>query len=115
MFEEGDKFDGPWNFGPPDSEIITVEELVKKVIRNWGSGGYAFVSPEDNLHEAKLLKLDSSKASFILGWKFKYNVDRAVTETVEWYKNFYNGFEKKEMLEFSTQQIKNFELTGNNE
>jgi len=109
MLERTNKFEGAWNFGPPDADILTVEELVNKVLKYWGGGSYRVTENKDELHEARLLKLDSSMARFLLGWRFKYDVERAVKETVEWYKNYYSGLTGKELCEFSVKQIKEYE------
>ena len=38
--------------------------------------------------EAKLLKLDSNKASRLLNWKCKWSMDQAIEQTTKWYKFF---------------------------
>ncbi|MGC9219565.1 MAG: CDP-glucose 4,6-dehydratase, partial [Athalassotoga sp.] len=62
------------------------------------------VSNPNEVHEAKLLNLDTSKAKFILGWKPKLNVDEAITMTVEWYKKY----KAEDPLEICERQIDEF-------
>lgn len=104
MYKEGAKYSGPWNFGPNDESIITVEELVKLVIKYWGNGSYT-IDTSSHPHEAGLLKLDASKARALLGWKPIYDGYEAVEKTINWYKNFYNGMSKEKLYEFTVGEI----------
>ena len=104
MYEDGAKYSGPWNFGPNDESILTVEELVKLVIKYGGSGSYT-IDTSSHPHEAGLLKLDASKARALLGWKPIYDVYEAVEKTINWYKNFYNGMRGEELYEFIVREI----------
>jgi len=105
MYEDGVIYSSAWNFGPQDSNIITVEEMVKKIILYWGSGEYKIEASSQNPHEARLLKLDSSKAHFILGWHSVYDIDEALKKTIEWYKKYYEGVSDKELYNFTLSQI----------
>jgi CDP-glucose 4,6-dehydratase len=104
MYKDGTKYGDAWNFGPNDESIITVEELVKLVIKYWGSGSYT-IDTSSHPHEAGLLKLDISKARALLGWKPIYNVYEAVERTINWYKNFYNSMRKEKLYEFTVGEI----------
>jgi len=112
MYQEGYKYAGAWNFGPPDSDIITVEEIVKKIISYWGDGKYKTEVSSKNPHEAKLLKLDCSKAHSLLGWNSVYNVDETLKETAEWYKKYYEGMKSKELYKFTVKQTKEYMKRG---
>jgi len=107
MLEEGAKFSGAWNFGPNDEDILTVREIVELAIRLWGKGSYQ-IDNSYHPHEAKLLKLDCSKARWFLKWRPVYNVYKAMEETIEWYRKFYNGASETEMLDFSVRQIEKY-------
>ena len=104
MLENPAKYSGAWNFGPDPDSIITVKEVVEKVIKYYGKGTWKDVSNPNQVHEAKLLNLDTSKARFLLGWKPKLNVDEAIKMTAEWYKKC----RSEDMLNFSIKQIENF-------
>jgi len=104
MHEEGAKYSNPWNFGPNDESIITVEELVKLVIKHWGSGAYT-IDTSSHPHETGFLKLDASKARALLGWKPIYDVYEAAEKTINWYKIFYNGMRKEKLYEFTVEEI----------
>ena len=53
----------------------------------------------------KYLFLNINKAKKKLGWKPKLKVEKLIKYTLEWYQNYYS---KKDILEFSLKQIKNF-------
>ena len=82
MSEDRIKFSVGWNFGSSNFYVLTVEELTKKVIFYWGSGGYEIEKSSENFHEANLLKLDCSKAYSLLKWHSINNVGEAVKKTV---------------------------------
>jgi CDP-glucose 4,6-dehydratase len=101
---QGSRFSGAWNFGPAEEDILTVREIVELVIKLWGKGSY-HIDTADHPHEAKLLKLDCSKAHTLLNWKPQYSIDEAVKETIEWYKLYYSGADKEDIRQKSKSQI----------
>ncbi|MGC9219508.1 MAG: CDP-glucose 4,6-dehydratase [Athalassotoga sp.] len=104
ILEDPLKYSGPWNFGPDPDSIITVKEVVEKVIKYYGKGTWKDVSNPNEVHEAKLLNLDTSKARFILGWKPKLNVDEAIKLTIEWYRSY----KAEDSLKICKRQIDKF-------
>ena len=86
LYNDPESFSGAWNFGPDENSIITVEELVDKVIRRWGSGSWTDISESDKPHETTILKLDTTKSKHILGWRPRLSIDRAIEYLVSWYK-----------------------------
>jgi len=110
---QGSRFSGAWNFGPAEEDILTVREIVELIIRSWGKGDYR-IDDADHPHEAKLLKLDCSKAHRLLNWRPAYDVYKAIEETIAWYRRFYSDSEASEgaMYKFSVEQIrKNIDAT----
>ena len=76
-----------WNFGPSPAGSVPVREIVETAIGCWGEGEWH--SPPrapGALHEAHLLKLDTTKAQTLLGWRPAYEVGEAVSETARWYR-----------------------------
>jgi CDP-glucose 4,6-dehydratase len=89
IIEKGTLYSGAWNFGPEPESIVNVGEIVNLLIKHWGEGNWTHpVEDTQNLHEAKLLNLDTSKARHVLGWRPTWKVDRAIEETAKWYKNY---------------------------
>jgi CDP-glucose 4,6-dehydratase len=81
------KYSGAWNFGPEELNILTVEELVKKLINYLKKGSYKTQTPEDSekLHETKILKLNSTKSKTLLNWKPVLTPDQMIKFTCDWY------------------------------
>jgi CDP-glucose 4,6-dehydratase len=75
----------PWNFGPGDADAIPVLALVQRVIDRWGRGCIELQVDPNAPHEAKYLKLDSSKAWDRLGWRALLTIDQRLDWTVDWY------------------------------
>jgi CDP-glucose 4,6-dehydratase len=90
MHNDPKRYSGSWNFGPAANSIITVRKLAEKVIKYYGKGSMKEIQNKADLHESKLLNLDISKATYLLGWKPKLNIDETIKMTVEWYKNYKN-------------------------
>lgn len=88
MYENGERYSGAWNFGPDYISIITVEEMVKNLIKHWGSGHYKDLSKKlsNEPHESKTLTLNISKAINLLNWRPALNINEAIEYTVNWYK-----------------------------
>ncbi|MGO8806152.1 MAG: CDP-glucose 4,6-dehydratase [Candidatus Bathyarchaeia archaeon] len=108
MRKYGSKYSGAWNFGPSDENVVTVEQLVQLIIKNWGNGNYVKGTSSSCLHEATLLKLDISKAQMQLGWKPVYGIAETVSRTVIWYKQFYAGASKNDLLALSIREIRDY-------
>lgn len=67
LYFNGKEYADAYNFGPDKNSVLTVAELVQKVIDIWGTGSFR-INKKDNLHEATLLMLDNSKARAQLHW-----------------------------------------------
>jgi len=89
MWNEPIKYCEGWNFGPHAESIATVWDVATKVVADYGSGELDDLSNPNDLHEAKLLMLDISKAKFQLGWEPRMNIDQTVELTVDWYKRYH--------------------------
>ena len=59
----------------------------------------------DNLHEAKILKLDCSKSQIKLDWIPKTEIEKGLEMTVNWYKEYQK---ESNMREVSEKQIDYF-------
>ena len=81
---------GCYNVGPDYKNCVTTLEIVELFCRKWGS-----IKPEyierDMPHEAQFLRLDCSKIKNVLHWKPIWDVDEAVSRTVDLYKLIADG------------------------
>jgi CDP-glucose 4,6-dehydratase len=96
------EFAGAWNFGPDTESIRTVGDLAQMMVTKWGSGCIEIAPQIKPLHEARLLHLNCDKAHQLMNWYPKWNVDRAVSETVGWYRSIHEG---GAAIDVSTGQI----------
>ena len=86
MAEWPRKFCGAWNFGPALSSSVSVQRLVELAIDAWGQGTWRHSTEKEKPHEAGLLTLNTVKSRSQLGWKPCLDIERAVRDTIVWYK-----------------------------
>jgi CDP-glucose 4,6-dehydratase len=105
LHDAGPPFAEAWNFGPADSDARTVRYLVSELAKLWGDTARWECMEPEQLHEARLLRLDSSKARAQLGWSPCWNLDETLLHTVEWYKAIHRG---EDLRALSLNQIHSF-------
>lgn len=81
-------FVGSYNFGPDRTNEVAVGQLVSAALEAWGVSEYPIELGSSALHEARCLRLDSSKAQADLGWAPRLNFDQTVRWTMAWYKRY---------------------------
>ena len=91
-----------WNFGPNDEDVQPVSTLADIMTRSWAGNAHWQLGDGAHPHEAQSLKLDCTRAKALLKWKPVWNLDRALDETVQWYKSWHH---QKDMHEFTLRQI----------
>jgi len=107
LHEEGSKLAEAWNFGPDDSDNKSVQWIIEYLC-NMNSKGSWRLDKQPQPHEANILKLDSTKAKIVLGWKPKWDLAISLDKTIEWN----NAFEKGEKMDDVTlKQIHTYENT----
>lgn len=105
LYTKGKEYAQGFNFGPNPDSVLTVAEVAKQVVADYGRGTVK-VHKRDNLHEANLLMLDITKAKTVLSWQPVYTAQQAIAQTVAWYQRFYRG---EKMLDFTLSQIEHYE------
>jgi CDP-glucose 4,6-dehydratase len=102
----GRTFAEPWNFSPPVEDAEPVSRLVELLRRRWPGELSVEVAPMSNdPHEARLVKLDASKARQRLGWIPRWPLERAVDAIVEWYDAYRGG---RDLRAVTLEQIEAF-------
>lgn len=96
-----------FNFGPSFDEDYTVEQVLKELKKyfktlNWQSDS------QNQIKEAKLLKLDCKKAENILKWRSCLDFEETLSYTSNWYLEFFK--DRNQILKFSKKQINDFIL-----
>jgi len=108
LWDNPHSYNESWNFGPNLSTNVTVKELVIQIIKelkqkpNWKD---VSKNTKNAVHEANFLRLDSTKANNLLGWRQTYDDKETISETTSWYQNY---MKKTEMRKFTLLQIKKY-------
>lgn len=90
LYEQGQVVAEAWNFGPVDADAQPVSRVLDTLAAAvpplaWHATG------EEGVHEAGLLKLDSSKARARLGWAPKWRIAEALDRTAAWHLAWRSG------------------------
>ncbi len=80
----GQEFAGAWNFGPSSTDVKPVQWIVEKLTSLASHAPGFTVDEGPHPHEATYLKLDTSKAEALLGWKPAWNLEEALVRIMEW-------------------------------
>ena len=107
LLRDGAGFAEGWNFGPDLDGVVDVRTLAGAIAEAWGGGApeFAFGAPPDSPEEAKVLRLDSTKAATRLGWRPQLGLEEAVGLTVDWYRRDAAG---EDMASLMDRQIAGF-------
>ena len=110
--KNGHKFVGSWNFGPSkvNLSVLNLAKLGKKIF-NSKTKIIINKTKYKKKHEAKYLSLNSTKSFKLLKWKVYLSPEKALNLTFNWFKYYYSKRrkEKSEIINFSIEQIKNFQ------
>jgi len=107
LWEDGAAVAEGWNFGPRDDcPPKKVSWVVERLVSEWGGGARWKLDAMPNPPEAKLLRVDSSKAAFRLGWSPRLDTPQAVAWTVDWYRRYLAGEPAMQLLD---EQIARYE------
>lgn len=85
-----------WNFGPVASDIQPVHWIADYIVKSWSESACWRVEQENDLHEATYLKLDCAKSRSLLGWQPRWNIEKGLQETVDWYQAFSAGADMRD-------------------
>lgn len=94
-----------WNFGPADEDAQPVAWIADRIVNAWGDPARWEKVTGDELHEARHLKVDTSKARLRLEWSQGLRLAAGLKWTVEWYKSFLGG---QPALTLTDQQIERY-------
>jgi len=106
LYFSAEKYSGAWNFGPENSDAISVEELVEKISQFWKSSNW-IIDKSDNPHESSFLRLDINKAKSRLNWYPRWNIDIAISKILSFHEGWKNG---KDAYQLCLEQIKEFNI-----
>lgn len=96
-----------WNFGPGEQDVRPVRWVADTLVSLWGQGAAWVQDEREKPHEAMLLKVDSTRARTLLGWRPRLSLNLALEWIVEWQKEFETAPERSARL--TLDQIARFE------
>jgi CDP-glucose 4,6-dehydratase len=102
---EPEAYGEAWNFGPVDEDARPISWIADRLVKTWGGSARWEKVAGDELHEAKYLKVDSSKARNRLQWRQGLRLAGALDWTLDWYKSFLGG---GPALPLTEQQIERY-------
>ena len=88
-----------YNVGPDSCDCLSSGQLAELFCAAWGKPARWECIGHNGPHEDAVLKLDCSKIRSVLGWKPKWNAERAIAETVAWTKAWIQGQDTRRSIE----------------
>ena len=102
---DGQQYATAWNFGPADEDARPVAWILDQLCAHVPSARWNDVGGQ-HVHEAGMLKLDSSKAGSQLGWKPHWTLSQALQMTVDWHRSWRQG---QDMAAVCLDQIQRYQ------
>ena len=102
---EPQKFSGAWNFGPDSSDTRTVFEVAKAVHTFFEQTDSIEFDDDSSAHEANLLQLNCDKAHQLLSWNPKWDINKTLLATNEWFQRVGAG---EEAASVTKEQIREY-------
>ncbi len=96
------------NFGPTNKNNLKVKKIISILNSNIGKPIKVIEAfdKKNNYKESDILKLSSKKASKLLNWKSKYNINETMRLISDWYIIYFK--DRKKILDISKKQILNY-------
>ena len=94
-----------WNFGPAQEDARPVAWIVDRLAELWPGELPWARSDGEHPHEARYLKVDSSRARERLGWAPRWDLAGTLDSIVEWYAALRDG---ADMRDVSLRQLDSF-------
>ncbi len=97
-----------WNFGPQEDDAHSVGWLLEHMAGLWPGLEWEF-DDGPHPHEAGYLKLDSSRARTLLGWRPILEGEAGLQATVDWFRELQGG---ADMRRVTASQIEAYQLAS---
>lgn len=91
LYADPGRYTGSWNFGPSSTQCRTVGEVANVLVGRFGRSDLIEVSEATHQHEAQLLQLNCDKAHQELKWYPRWDVERTLGATADWYQAIMQG------------------------
>ncbi|MBD3272019.1 MAG: CDP-glucose 4,6-dehydratase [Elusimicrobia bacterium] len=103
----------PFNFGPDQSFIYSVEQVITALSRYWRKARWQHDRNKEQKKECKLLKLSNEKVGSVIGWKPLLSFNETIRLTALWYKQYTADHRSNRRL--SLQQIRQYTASASKE
>jgi CDP-glucose 4,6-dehydratase len=98
LYEQPEKYAQAWNFGSIEEDAKPVNWILDQMTNRWqGASWQLHPEAKREPHEANYLKLDSSKALALLGWKSTWRLTQSIEKIVEWHQAWLSKSNMKEI------------------
>ncbi len=87
----------PWNFGPDGEDMRPVRWVLEQLSRLWGPALRWELDAREQPRETEHLAVDASAARELLGWRPPWALERALEQTVAWYRDQATGGPPREL------------------
>jgi len=87
---EGKDVNEAFNFGP-DGDAISVMDILRISKEVWPAVEWEIDNAPTHPFTIYRLRLDSTKAKMVLGWRPKWTMEEAVKRTLQWYRSYFGN------------------------
>jgi CDP-glucose 4,6-dehydratase len=103
------RYSGAWNLGPRDTDSVSVARVATAFAECWGRNAeWRDTGTAPSLHEARQLRLDTSKASHELGIRGRLGLHETIEWTVSWYRRHADGAGVSDLRGLCREQIASY-------
>ena len=102
---ESQNLSASFNFGPKNSEVLTVKEIIELAAVRYGNASYRITEELHARHESEWLDLDVSQARIQLGVEARLTIEQSINWTIDWYKDESTGKSARELCSFQIQSF----------
>jgi len=88
---DGRSYSRPWNLGPAEDDCRPVAYVLEQFGAAWGRPLRWRLAGGNHGSEAQRLRIDSTAALNLLGWRRRLRLDAAIDWTVEWHRRYGKG------------------------
>jgi CDP-glucose 4,6-dehydratase len=106
LWQQPERFSESWNFGPNESQTLSVSTLLECLRELWGPGLSWQFDDGAHPHEAHYLSLDCTKSRVELGWEPRWNLNSMLEATVQWYKAYQSH---QDVRQLAQEQIRSYQ------
>jgi CDP-glucose 4,6-dehydratase len=106
LWQDPWRYSESWNFGPDESEVLSVSGVLERLSELWGPGIKWRFDDVPHPQETQYLKLDCAKAKAELGWHPQWDLNSALEATIRWYKAYQSH---QDVRALAQEQIRSYQ------